>query len=220
MLATKTKHRILLIDDHPIVREGLRQCLDQEEDLEVCGQLEDGREIVSAISTNHPDLVIIDISLKESNGLSLTRKIKSHFPELPCLVLSMHDETIYAERALRAGAQGYIMKQEPAETLLKAIRKVLGGDIYLSSKMSEIVVNRLVNSGRPSSKSGVEGLSNRELEVFQLIGDGRSTREIADRLNVSIKTIETHRARIKDKIGVKTSNELVHYAVNWGQSTP
>lgn len=213
------KRKVLIIDDHPIVRQGLQQCLDQEDDLKVCGQLESGENALSTIEKTSPDLLIVDISLPDGNGISLLKKIRAQFPKIPSLVLSMHDESLYAERALRAGAKGYVMKQQPADTLLLAIRKVLDGEIYLSEKMSNILVNRLVGADRRSEKLGVEGLSDRELEVFQLIGKGIKTRDIATKLNVSVKTVETHRARIKEKIGLGSSTELVHYAVNWAQSS-
>lgn len=218
-MQTLTKKRILVIDDHPIVRDGLKQCLEQEEDLMVCAQLEDESDVMQTITDTRPDLAIVDLSLKDSSGIGLLKQISSACPDLPCLVLSMHDETIYAERSLKAGARGYIMKQEPAEKLLQAIRKVLQGDIYLSEHMSNYVINRMAGSGKPKNTGekniGIDSLSNRELEVFELIGSGMATRKISETLNISIKTVETHRARIKDKLGINNSTELVHYAVNW-----
>ena len=207
------KRKVLIIDDHPIVRDGLKQCLDQEDDLVVCGMLEDERSALQTIGETRPDLVIVDLALKDSSGINVLKEIKATFPDLYCLVLSMHDETIYAERSLQAGARGYVMKQESADILLQAIRKVLQGDIYLSGQMSDVVINRMAGNGK--GKTGIDALSNRELEVFELIGNGVATRKISEKLNISVKTVETHRARIKDKLGIQNSTELVHYAVNW-----
>jgi len=207
------KRKVLIIDDHPIVRDGLKQCLDQEDDLVVCGMLEDERSALQTIGETRPDLVIVDLALKDSSGINVLKEIKATFPDLYCLVLSMHDETIYAERSLQAGARGYAMKQESADILLQAIRKVLQGDIYLSGQMSDVVINRMAGNGK--GKTGIDALSNRELEVFELIGNGVATRKISEKLNISVKTVETHRARIKDKLGIQNSTELVHYAVNW-----
>jgi len=212
------KRRVLIIDDHPIMRQGLQQCLEQEQDLSVCGQLESGNNAISRIQDTNPDLLIVDISLPDENGISLLKRVRAKYPNLRSLVLSMHDETLYAERALRAGANGYVMKQQPADVLLQAIRKVLDGEVYLSDKMSSMLVNRLVGAERKTGKIGVDRLSDRELEVFQLIGAGVKTRDIAEKLNVSVKTVETHRSRIKEKMNLPSSTELVHYAVNWVKS--
>lgn len=212
------KRKVMIVDDHPIMRQGLQQCLDQESDLSVCAELESGKGLDSAIEQSDPDLLIVDISLPDENGISLLKRMRSKFPKLRSLVLSMHDETLYAERALRAGANGYVMKQQSADVLIQAIRKVLGGEVYLSEKMSSMLVNRLVGAERKTAKVGVDRLSDRELEVFQMIGSGVKTRDIADKLNVSIKTVETHRSRIKEKMNLASSTELVHYAVNWVKS--
>ena len=209
------KRKVLIIDDHPIVRDGLKQCLNQEDDLVVCGLLEDEHAALQTISETRPDLVIVDLSLKDSSGINLLKDIMAKFPDQCCLVLSMHDETIYAERSLQAGARGYVMKQESADILLQAIRKVLQGGIYLSGQMSDVVINRMAGSGKGKGKTGIDALSNRELEVFELIGNGVATRKISEKLNISVKTVETHRARIKDKLSIQNSTELVHYAVNW-----
>ena len=209
------KTRILIVDDHPIVREGLAKLIDQEQDMAVCGQAEDANQAVKAVSTLNPDLVIVDISLKETSGMDLIKDIKAHHPKLPVLTLSMHDESLYAERALRAGAQGYIMKQEAPEMVVAAIRSVLGGQVYISDKVTSRMVHKLVGSRADLSTTGVDNLSDRELEVFLLIGRGLGTRQIAEKLFLSAKTIETYRAHIKEKLGLADATELLQYAIQW-----
>jgi len=210
------KRRVLLVDDHPIVRHGLSLLIDQEDDLMVCGETSSAVETLDNFKMMEPDIAIVDLSLQDSSGLELTAALKETQPGLPILVLSMHDESLYAERVLRAGARGYVMKQESAETVLKAVRKVLSGGVYLSECLSSRILREFVDGTEAQvEKFGIETLSNRELEVFELIGRGHSTRDIANRLSLSIKTIEAHRARVKQKLKIGTAAELVHRALHW-----
>ncbi len=209
------KRTVLIVDDHPIVREGLAQLIDQESDLQVCGQAEDAHEAMQAIRQLAPDLVIVDISLKDTSGMELIKDLKVQYPRLPVLTLSMHDEAVYGERALRAGARGYIMKQEATEKVVTAIRRVLAGEIYVSDGMAAKMVSKIVGGGAREGGSPVECLSDRELEVFRLIGEGYSTREMAEKLHLSVKTIETYRAHIKDKLNLEDANELLRCAIQW-----
>ncbi len=211
--ALKAAYKIIIVDDHPILREGLAQLIDQQKDLSICGQFEDASKAFEAINTLKPDLALVDISLKGSSGIELLKNIKANYPKLLVLVLSMHDESLYAERVLRAGAAGYIMKQEATERVLEALRKVLTGEIYLSEKMSTKLMHQLVGGRTPATGSLMERLSDRELEVFGLIGQGRGTRQIAEQLHLSVKTIESHRAHIKEKLNLKNATELVHRAI-------
>jgi DNA-binding NarL/FixJ family response regulator len=208
----KEPRRILIVDDHPIMRQGLAQLINHEDDLTICGQFEDANKALNAIPALKPDIAIIDISLRGTSGIELVKNIKVHHPKLLMLVLSMHDETIYAERVLRAGAVGYIMKQEASDKVLHAIRHVLQGEIYLSEKMSTKLMHQLI-AGRGGTGSLIDRLSDRELEVFGLIGEGRGTREIAEQLHLSVKTVESHRAHIKEKLDLKNATELVHRAI-------
>ena len=210
------KRRVLLVDDHPIVRHGLGLLIDQEEDLMVCGETSSAVETLDNFKRMEPDIAVVDISLQGTSGLELTKALKEIQPSLPILVLSMHDESLYAERALRSGARGYVMKQESAETVLKAIRKVLSGGVYLSERLSSQILREFVDGTEAQvEKFGIETLSDRELEVFELIGRGRSTRDVANRLGLSVKTIETHRAHVKQKLKIDTATELVHRAFHW-----
>src|SRR3954467_248092 len=214
----KTKARILLVDDHPIVRQGLAEMIDQEKDLQVCGTAEDVHKALDAVERLKPDLVIADISLKGSNGIELLKNIKIRYPRMLVLVLSMHDESLYAVRALRAGAAGYIMKQEATEKVLTAIHQVLGGEIYLSERMEKKMMHQLVGGRTARTGSPIEDLSDRELEVFGLIGQGHGTRQIAEELHLSIKTIESHRAHIKEKLNLRNATELVQHAIQWREA--
>jgi DNA-binding NarL/FixJ family response regulator len=208
--------RVLIVDDHPIVRQGLAQLLEQEEDLIVCGEASSARSALEAIERLQPSIVIVDILLKDVNGIELIKMIKSRFGKIPVLVMSMHDESLYAERSLRAGARGYIMKEEATDKMLTAVRKVMTGGIYLSERMVSRILHRLAE-GKDEAESPLDRLSDRELEVFQLIGEGSPTRQIAERLNVSIKTVESYRAHIKEKLELTSSTELVKQAVHWVQ---
>ena len=209
------KTRILIVDDHPIVRQGLAELVNHEEDFAVCGQAEDYHEALRALDQLNPDMAVVDISLKETSGLELIKDIHLQHPDLPVLALSMHDETLYAERALRAGAMGYIMKQEATENVIAAIRRVLAGEIYVSDRMASRMVRKLVTGQTVTSASPVDCLSDRELEVFRLIGKGHGTRQISERLCLSVKTIETYRAHIKDKLVLADAAELLQYAIKW-----
>lgn len=210
---------ILLVDDHPIVIEGLTQLINQQQDLIVCGEASDSPGALKAIEALKPNLAIIDISLKSGSGLDLIKSLQQRFPKLPVLVLSMHDESLYAERVLRAGARGYITKQEATEKLITAIRRILDGDIYLNEKVTSKILSRVISTSPAKNLSPVNGLSDRELEVFQLIGQGHGTREIAEMLHLSIKTIETYREHIKEKLKLSNAMELVRHAVNWLESS-
>jgi DNA-binding NarL/FixJ family response regulator len=211
--AAKKGHRIMLVDDHPVMREGLAQLINHEADLSVCGQYDDAAQAFAAIATLGPDLAVIDLSLKGSSGLELIKNIRASHPKIRILVLSMYDESLYAERVLRAGAAGYIMKQEASEKVLGAMRQVLAGGVYVSDKMSSKLMHQLIGGKSSQSVSAMERLSDRELEVFALIGQGKGTRQIAQHLHLSVKTIESHRAHIKEKLNLKNSNELVHTAI-------
>lgn len=214
----KGKSRILLVDDHPIVRQGLEEMINHEKDLMVCGTAEDLHQALEQINVLKPDLVVVDISLKGSNGIELLKNIKVRYPKLLVLMLSMHDESLYAVRALRAGASGYVMKQEATERVLVAIRQVLNGEIYLSEKMEKKMMQQLVGGRTARTGSPLEDLSDRELEVFGLIGQGHGTRQIAEQLHLSIKTIESHRAHIKEKLNLKNATELVQHAIQWREA--
>lgn len=209
--------RVLLVDDHPVVRQGLAQLINGESDMEVCGQAESASEALKEIKEEQPDAAVVDISLKDSNGIELIKDLKVRYPQLPVLVLSMHDESFYAERCLRAGARGYITKEEAIETVLTAIRRVLSGDLYLSENMASKMLSVFVSGGRSAAGSDVERLSDRELEVFELIGLGYQTREVAERLHLSVKTIDSHRANIKRKLGLANATELLQHAIQWVQ---
>jgi DNA-binding NarL/FixJ family response regulator len=215
-IAPQTKKcRILLVDDHPIVRQGLALLIDREPDLSVCGEAEGAHTAFHAITTLCPDLVVLDISLSGPDGLDVLKEIRTKTTNLPVLILSMHDESIYAERAMRAGANGYIMKQEATEKVLVAIRRILQGEVYLSDRLTNTMLQQYVR-GTPSTKSSpLVTLTDRELEVFRLIGEGHSTRQIADELHLSVKTIESYQAHIKEKLALKNARELVQHAVEW-----
>lgn len=221
-MPTKTnrpeKYRIIIVDDHPIVRQGLAQLIDQEADLHICGQAEDAHQAMRAIRDLNPDLAIVDVSLRTTSGIDLIKDIKIQFPSLPVLTLSMHDEATYAERALRAGAKGYIMKQEATEEVVTAIRRVLAGAVYVSQGMAAKMVSKIVAGPSETRSSPVDRLSDRELEVFRLIGEGYGTREMAEKLYLSVKTIETYRAHIKDKLNLQDANELLRAAIRWANA--
>lgn len=213
----RKKIRVLVVDDHPIVRQGIKGVLEQQVDLVLCGEAEDAGAALKAINTSRPDIIILDISLRGSDGLDVTKSIRAFNPKLPVLVMSMHSESLYAGRALRAGANGYIMKTEVAANLVQAVRQIMAGDIYLSESARQIILLE-VQGGGAGTAAPLKRLSDRELEVFRLIGAGRSTQAIADELHLSVKTIETHRAHVKEKLGLKTAADVLRYAVQFGES--
>ena len=209
------KCRVLLVDDHPIVRQGLALLIDREADLSVCGEAEGAHSAFHAIETLRPDIVVLDISLSGPDGLDVLKEIRMKSGSLPVLILSMHDETIYAERAMRAGANGYIMKQEATEKVLVAIRRILQGEGYLSDRLTSTMLQQFVRGSSPVKSSPLLALTDRELEVFRLIGEGHGTRQIADELHLSVKTIESYQAHIKEKLALRNARELVQHAIEW-----
>ena len=211
------KHRVFLVEDHPVTREGLAQLLNQQADLHVCGQAGTAREALAALDTLTPDLVLVDISLSGTSGIELIKDLSVRNPTLRVLVLSTHDESLYAERALRAGAKGYVMKHEPTEQVMSAIRLVLRGGIYLSERMHGRLLHKVAHGESFGPASELDQLSDRELEIFQLIGRGCTTAQIAAALHVSVSTVETHRAHIKEKLKLENATELVRRAVEWVQ---
>ena len=214
-VARKDVSRVFIVDDHPIIRQGLGQLIDNEKDLSVCGQAEDAYEALKAIVKLEPDLIIVDISLKHSNGLELIKNLRQDNQSMGILVLSMHNESLYAERGLRAGANGYIMKEEAPAKIIGAIRRILNGKIYVSENVSMRMLSKLVNGKAEALSEPIESLTDRELEVFGLIGQGRGTRQIAKELHLSMKTIESYRAHIKDKLNLANAAELVQHAIQW-----
>jgi DNA-binding NarL/FixJ family response regulator len=212
--SSTSKCKVFLVDDHPIVRQGLALFIEREADLMVCGEAEDATSALQAIQESTPDFLILDISLDGRDGLDLLKTLRIRHPNLPVLVLSMHDESVYAERSLRAGANGYIMKHEAADKVITAIRRNLGGDVYLSERLTKKMLQQFVN-GSISPRDPLAKLSDRELEVFRLIGAGHGTRQIADELHVSTKTVESYQAHIKEKLALRNARELVQHAVEW-----
>ncbi|MEN9813023.1 MAG: hypothetical protein RL479_1709 [Verrucomicrobiota bacterium] len=208
--------RILVVDDHPMTRHGVASLLQQQPGLKVCGEVDSARAALAAVRAEPPDLVVVDLSLGERSGLELIKDLHALHPEVPILVFSMHYESLYAERALRAGARGYLMKSEGAAPLIAAVRAVLQGKVYLSEAMRDRAVHQFSRGATQAPRDNASLLSDRELEIFELIGQALGTRQIARRLRVSVSTVETHRSHIKEKLGLKNSTELVHAAANWG----
>lgn len=209
------KKRIFIVDDHAMFRDGLRRLVDMEPDLMVCGDAADAADAMQGIRHSQPDLVIADLSLDGTSGIDLIKNLKRDFEDMPALVVSMHAESLYGDRALRAGAMGYVMKSEPATTVLDAIRKVLGGDVHVSEKMATLVVSKFVQGDSDQPPSPLEALSDRELEVFRMLGQGKGTREIAEEMNVALPTVSTFKNRIKEKLKMKNSTETILYALQW-----
>jgi DNA-binding NarL/FixJ family response regulator len=214
------RRKILLVDDHPFMRMGLAQLINQQSDLMVGGEAGDPAEAARALDKSVPDLVLADITMPGRSGLEFIKDLKAARPDLRILVVSMHDEVIYAERALRAGAQGYVMKEAGGENLLAAIRQVLDGQVYVSPRMSARILNSYSGQRPRGSHSPIEKLSDREFEVFQMIGQGKSTRAIAEQLHLSPKTVDVHRAHIKEKLGLTDATALVRHAVRWVETQP
>jgi DNA-binding NarL/FixJ family response regulator len=209
------RRRILLVDDHPIVRKGLRRLIEADPRLTVCAEAEGVRDAREAVRLHHPDAVVVDLSLRDGDGIELVKDVRSHHPRLPLLVLSMHEEAVYAERLLAAGANGYIMKQAASELFLEALHTVLAGRQYVSDAISAKLQRKAVANNSGKHRGPMESLSNRELQVLAMIGSGRSSREIAETLNLSVKTIEAHRQRIKRKLNLKSGAQLVNFAATW-----
>ena len=212
------KTQILIVDDHPIVREGLTTIINHERDMNVCGAVEDAHQALNAVMELQPDIVIVDISLKNSNGIDLTKSIKAGHPQLLIIVLSVHDESVYAERALAAGAKAYLMKDAASENITRAIRTVLSGEIYVSNAISKKLLHTLTKSKTGPARTPIETLSDRELEIFHLIGQGHKASQIAKELHLSVKTVETYRGRLKEKLKLDSAAELLQYAIKWAKS--
>ncbi len=212
------KKRILVVDDHPIVRQGLALLINREPDMVVCGEAEEAMGALHVLASARPDVLIVDISLNGPDGLDLLKNVRANHPALPVLILSMHDESIYAERALRAGANGYIMKQEATERVLVAVRRILGGEIYVSDRIANRMLRHYIAGSGTVRNSSIADLSDRELEVFRLIGEGHGTRQIAEELHLSIKTVESYQAHIKEKLSLRSSRELMQHAVQWNMN--
>jgi len=211
------KTKILIVDDHPLVREWLTNLINQEPDFEVCGQTGTAREALGLIETLSPRIVVVDISLDGGSGLELIKDVKAIHPKVDLIVLSMHDEMLYAERAMRAGAAGYIMKREATEKVLDAIRAVIQGELYFSNTVNAMLAQKLVQ-GAGNQAASISSLSDRELEVFQLLGRGYNTRQISEQMNVGFKTVHAYCARIKEKLNLANINELVFHAIRWHES--
>jgi DNA-binding NarL/FixJ family response regulator len=206
---------VLIVDDHPLVRQGLAMLINKSSDLRVIGQAADTQGALALMAEKEPEVAVIDLSLAGGSGLDLLKEVGRRHPSVLTLVLTMHDELFYAERALRAGSRGYVMKGEETDEVLEAIRQVLKGEIYVSEHLRSTLVQRASEPGPNAPTSAVESLSDRELEVFELVGRGQPTREIAKQLSVSVKTVETHRHRIKEKLGLRSGTEMVRYAIRW-----
>ncbi len=211
----KVKRKVLIVDDHPVFRHGIAALINAEDDLVVCGEAGSSPAALDAMRKLAPDVALLDVSLPGTNGIELIKLMKAEHPKLPLLMLSMHDESLYALRALRAGALGYVMKAEALTHVLDALRKVLKGEIYVSPKLSERLIFQAVQSVEGGMGSPVDKLSDRELEVLELLGRGFGTKEIAAELHLSVKTIETHRAHIKEKLGFRDAGEMVRFAIDW-----
>src|SRR5436190_7051411 len=209
------KSRVFLIDDHPLVREGLVNLINSQRDLVVCGEAEDSAGAMTGIAKTRPDVALVDISLKNESGLELVKNLEARFPLVALIVLSMHDEALYAERALRAGARGYVMKRETTKSVLTAIRRVLEGSVYVSERVVNGMARKLSLSDKASASSPVDRLSDRELEIFRLLGQGRTTSQIAADLHLSLKTVQAYCARAKEKFGVDSLTELLRAAIRW-----
>jgi len=211
----ETRKGVVIVDDHPLVRDSVSRLINHESDLAVCGEAENADDALQIIRETSPSLVIVDITLKHSSGLELIKTIRAEYPELPILVLSMHEESLYADRAIRAGASGYITKHQPADEVLLAVRRVMAGNIYLSEKLTSGYLKSLLAAGPKMALPAVDRLTDRELEVLNLIGRGMTVRDIAAQLQLATPTVETYRARLKEKLDLKNAAELQHFAFRW-----
>ena len=214
-----SKSRVFVVDDHPLVREGLANLINAQDDLIVCGEAEDSAQAIAGIVKTRPDVALIDISLQNESGLELVKHLASQFPEVALIVISMHDETLYAERALRAGARGYVMKREASNSVLTSIRRVLEGGVFVSERVANRIAVKAAARRKAADKSPVERLSDRELEIFRLLGQGRTTSQIAADLNLSLKTVQAYCARAKEKFGVTSLTELLCAAIRWDDAS-
>jgi DNA-binding NarL/FixJ family response regulator len=212
------KRKVFIVDDHPVVRDGLTVLINHEPDLHVCGQAAQARQALSAIAELKPDVAIVDITLEDSDGIELTKDIKAKYPKLPVIVLSMHDESIYAERVLHAGARAYLMKDAVSDKIITAIHTVLGGDIYVSDIMAKKLLRKLAGNHVDAINTPIVNLTDREFEVFRWIGQGNKPSRIAQRMHISVKTVETYFARIKGKLDLANSAQLLQYAIKWSAS--
>lgn len=217
MKASSRKRKVLLVDDHPVVRDGFSLTINAESDLEICGEAEDSSQALEAIKASKPDVLLVDVSLKGDSGLELTREIGQRYPDIPVLIVSMHEESIFAARALRAGAKGYIMKKERMDRILEGIRAVLRGEVFVSEAVKSDIMRSLFSGAQEKSHFPEDALTNREIQVFELLGQGRTTRAIAGVLHVSMRTIETHRENIKKKLKLANMVELHQKAFEWVQ---
>ena len=213
------KSRVFIVDDHPLVREGLTNLINGQDDLIVCGEANDSAQAIKRIVKARPDVALVDISLENESGLELVKHLGSQFPQVALIILSMHDESLYAERALRAGARGYVMKHETSKSVLASIRQVLGGGIYVSERIVNRMALKLASSREPVTSSPLERLSDRELEIFRLLGQGRTPSQIAGDLNLSLKTVQAYCARAKEKFGVTSLTELLRAAIRWDDAS-
>ncbi len=213
-----TKKRIMVVDDHPIVRQGLSLLINREPDMVVCGEAEEAMGAMHVLASARPDVLLLDISLNGPDGLDVLKNVRATHPTLPVLILSMHDESIYAERALRAGANGYIMKQEATEKVLVAVRRILSGEIYVSDRIANRMLRHYITRSGTVRNSSIADLSDRELEVFRLIGEGHGTRQIAEELHLSVKTVESYQAHIKEKLSLRSARELMQHAIQWNMN--
>lgn len=209
------KKRLLIVDDHPLVRERIAELIEQEPDLTVCAQADSATEAIKAALKHSPDMAIVDITLKDSYGIELIKQLRDLNPKLPILVLSMHEESMYGERALRAGAKGYLAKHEASKKIIDAIRRILRGEIYVSEELNRTLLQKVAGGKSNTSDSVIDVLTDRELEVFQMLGQGLVVRDIGERLFISVKTVEAHREHIRQKLKFKTSNELLRFAIQY-----
>lgn len=214
-MSREPKSTVYIIDDHPLLVKGLSELINNQPDLEISGTTAEWTEALEQFKKKLPEIVILDVTLKNANGIEVLKNLKVHFPNIRVLMLSMHDENLYALRALKAGAQGYIMKAAATEKVVQAIRQILGGELYLSDVMAKKTMAQLVGRRKEPGASPLEDLSDRELEVFTMVGEGLTTRQIAEKLHLSVKTIETHKAHIKEKLNLQSATELVQHAIHW-----